>query len=181
MSGCRRPHSGDRARREGAASSTGITRSFARCGNARSTSTSSPSPTRCLPSEKVQEHLALRGLPREKVLPPSGDHARPRHRAEQQLWANHPSESACRRRRKRSAFPFHRQDRQAMVAGRQVPAHREELPGQELLQFVDKAGNCQDATSTDVNDHLKEIIGQGYYSEGLPHLGGNGSRGDGAQ
>jgi DNA topoisomerase IB len=68
-----------------------------------------------------------------------------------------------------------------MVAGRQVPAHREELPGQELLQFVDKAGNCQDATSTDVNDHLKEIIGQGYYSEGLPHLGGNGSRGDGAQ
>jgi DNA topoisomerase I len=47
-----------------------------------------------------------------------------------------------------------------MVAGRQVPAHREELPGQELLQFVDKAGNCQDATSTDVNDHLKEIIGK---------------------
>ena len=29
----------------------------------------------------------------------------------------------------------------------------QELPGQELLQFVDEAGNCQDVTSTDVNDH----------------------------
>lgn len=33
----------------------------------------------------------------------------------------------------------------------------QELPGQELLQFVDEPGNCQDVTSTDVNDYLKEI------------------------
>jgi DNA topoisomerase I len=33
----------------------------------------------------------------------------------------------------------------------------QELPGQELLQYVDDAGNYQDVTSTDVNDYLKEI------------------------
>ena len=36
----------------------------------------------------------------------------------------------------------------------------QELPGQELLQYVDETGNCQDVTSTDVNDYLKEITGQ---------------------
>jgi DNA topoisomerase-1 len=36
----------------------------------------------------------------------------------------------------------------------------QELPGQELLQYVDEAGNCQDVTSTDVNDYLKEITGR---------------------
>jgi DNA topoisomerase-1 len=29
-----------------------------------------------------------------------------------------------------------------------------------LLQFVDEADNCQDVTSTDVNDYLKEITGK---------------------
>jgi DNA topoisomerase-1 len=36
----------------------------------------------------------------------------------------------------------------------------QELPGQELLQYVDEAGNCRDVTSTDVNDYLKEITGK---------------------
>ena len=36
----------------------------------------------------------------------------------------------------------------------------QDLPGQELLQYVDEAGNCQDVTSTDVNDYLKEITGK---------------------
>ena len=36
----------------------------------------------------------------------------------------------------------------------------QELPGQELLQYVDAAGNCQDVTSTDVNNYLKEITGK---------------------
>jgi DNA topoisomerase-1 len=35
----------------------------------------------------------------------------------------------------------------------------QELPGQELLQYVDEAGNYQDVTSSDVNDYLKEITG----------------------
>jgi DNA topoisomerase-1 len=33
----------------------------------------------------------------------------------------------------------------------------QELPAQELLQYVDEAGNCQDVSSTDVNDYLREI------------------------
>src|SRR5439155_9464825 len=36
----------------------------------------------------------------------------------------------------------------------------QELPGQELLQYLDDDGKPQDVTSTDVNDYLKEITGQ---------------------
>jgi DNA topoisomerase IB len=36
----------------------------------------------------------------------------------------------------------------------------QDLPGQELLQYVDEAGNRQDVTSTDVNEYLKEITGK---------------------
>ena len=36
----------------------------------------------------------------------------------------------------------------------------QDLPGQELLQYVDEAGICQDVTSSDVNAYLKEITGR---------------------
>jgi DNA topoisomerase-1 len=36
----------------------------------------------------------------------------------------------------------------------------QELPGQELLQYVDEGGDCQDVTSTDVNSYLREISGK---------------------
>ena len=36
----------------------------------------------------------------------------------------------------------------------------QELPGQELIEYVDRQGVCQDVTSTDVNDYLKEITGK---------------------
>ena len=36
----------------------------------------------------------------------------------------------------------------------------QDLPGQELIQYVDEQGVCQDVTSTDVNDYLKEITGK---------------------
>jgi len=36
----------------------------------------------------------------------------------------------------------------------------QELPGQELLQYVDEQGNCQDVTSTDANEYLKEVTGK---------------------
>jgi DNA topoisomerase I len=36
----------------------------------------------------------------------------------------------------------------------------QELPGQELIQYVDEEGNCRDVTSTDVNDYLREITGK---------------------
>jgi DNA topoisomerase-1 len=36
----------------------------------------------------------------------------------------------------------------------------QELPGQELLQYIDDEGKPQDVTSSDVNGYLKEITGQ---------------------
>jgi hypothetical protein len=36
----------------------------------------------------------------------------------------------------------------------------QELPGQELLQYIDEEGNSQDVTSSDVNAYLKEITGK---------------------
>jgi DNA topoisomerase I len=36
----------------------------------------------------------------------------------------------------------------------------QELPGQELLQYLDAEGVCRDVTSTDVNAYLKEITGK---------------------
>jgi DNA topoisomerase I len=36
----------------------------------------------------------------------------------------------------------------------------QELPGQELLQYIDEQGNCRDVTSTDVNEYLREITGK---------------------
>jgi DNA topoisomerase IB len=63
-------------------------------------------------------------------------------------------------------WSLYRQKRQAMVAVRQGPQYRQDhkacqdLPGQELLEYVDDAGSCQDVTSSDVNDYLKEITGK---------------------
>jgi DNA topoisomerase I len=36
----------------------------------------------------------------------------------------------------------------------------QELPGQELIQYIDEEGICQDVTSTEVNAYLKEISGK---------------------
>lgn len=55
-----------------------------------------------------------------------------------------------------------------MVTTRAGPPHCEDHPGLSgapgsgaiLLQYVDEGGNCQDVTSTDVNDYLKEITGK---------------------
>ena|ERR1051326_864320 len=38
----------------------------------------------------------------------------------------------------------------------------QELPGQELFQYVDEEGKRQDVKSTDVNDYLREISGQDF-------------------
>ena len=38
----------------------------------------------------------------------------------------------------------------------------QELPGEELLQYVDEDGKVRDITSTDVNDYLREITGQDF-------------------
>jgi DNA topoisomerase-1 len=36
----------------------------------------------------------------------------------------------------------------------------QDLPGQELIQYVDESGKVWDVTSSDVNDYLKEISGE---------------------
>ena len=36
----------------------------------------------------------------------------------------------------------------------------QELPGQELFQYIDEAGELRDVTSSDVNSYLKEISGE---------------------
>jgi DNA topoisomerase-1 len=36
----------------------------------------------------------------------------------------------------------------------------QELPGQELLQYIDEDGNLQDVSSSDVNEYLKELTGR---------------------
>lgn len=38
----------------------------------------------------------------------------------------------------------------------------QDLPGQELFQYLDENGNVQDVTSTDVNDYLKDIAGDDF-------------------
>jgi DNA topoisomerase-1 len=38
----------------------------------------------------------------------------------------------------------------------------QDLPGQELFQYVDEQGNPQDVKSTDVNDYLREVGGQDF-------------------
>ena len=41
-----------------------------------------------------------------------------------------------------------------------IIAKLQELPGQELFQYVDEDGQLRDVTSQDVNDYLREITGQ---------------------
>ena len=129
-----------------------------------------------LPSirEKVEEHMALRGLPREKVL------ATVVHLLETTLIRVGNDDYA---KENNSYGLTTLKNRHVAVEGNEVHFRFtgksgkqwslrvkdrriakiiracQELPGQELLQYVDEEGNCQDVTSTDVNDYLKEITG----------------------
>jgi DNA topoisomerase I len=44
----------------------------------------------------------------------------------------------------------------------QIVRRCQDLPGQELFQYVDEDGKLQDVKSTDVNDYLKEITGEDF-------------------
>jgi len=118
--------------------------------------------------EKVQEHLALRDCRAKRYWRPSSTFWRPRSSA---------SETTKYAERNNSYGLTTLQKRHVAVDGNEVgfrfPARAslgvrdrriakiikacQELPGQELLQFVDEAGNCQDVTSTDVNDHAGKL------------------------
>ena len=123
----------------------------------------------------VKEHMALRGLPREKVL------ATVVHLLETTLIRVGNDEYADQNN---SYGLTTLKNRHVAVAGNEVRFRFtgksgkqwslrvrdkriakiikacQELPGQELLQCLDEAGHCQDVTSTDVNNYLKEITGK---------------------
>jgi DNA topoisomerase I len=130
-----------------------------------------------LPSirETVREHMALRGLPREKVL------ATVVHLLETTLIRVGNDDYA---RQNNSYGLTTLKNRHVAVEGNEVRFRFtgkggkqwslrvrdrrvakiiracQELPGQELLQYIDEQGNCQDITSTDVNEYLKAITGK---------------------
>jgi DNA topoisomerase I len=123
----------------------------------------------------VREHMALRGLPREKVL------ATIVHLLETTLIRVGNDDYA---KQNNSYGLTTLKNRHAAVEGNEVRFRFtgkggkqwslrvrdrrvakiiracQELPGQELLQYIDEQGNCQDVTSTDVNDYLKSITGK---------------------
>ena len=47
----------------------------------------------------------------------------------------------------------------------------QDLPGQELFQYLDEDGERHAIDSADVNDYLREITGERLHRQGLPHLG----------
>jgi DNA topoisomerase I len=125
--------------------------------------------------EKVREHMALRGLPREKVL------ATVVHLLETTLIRVGNDDYA---KQKNSHGLTTLKSRHAAVDGNEVRFRFtgksgkqwslrvtdrrvakiiracQELPGQELLHYIDEEGNPQDVTSSDVNAYLKEITGK---------------------
>ena len=125
--------------------------------------------------KKVKEHMALRGLPREKVL------ATVVHLLETTLIRVGNDEYA---QQNKSYGLTTLKNRHVAIEGNEVSFRFtgksgkqwslrirnrrvakivkacQELPGQELLQYIDEAGSHQDVTSTDVNNYLKEITGK---------------------
>ncbi len=124
---------------------------------------------------KVREHMALRGLPREKVV------ATVVHLLETTLIRIGNDEYA---RQNRSYGLTTLQNRHVEIDGAEVLFRFvgksgkqwrlkmrdrrvakiiktcQELPGQELLQYLNDEGEPQSITSSDVNAYLKEISGQ---------------------
>jgi DNA topoisomerase I len=125
--------------------------------------------------EKVQEHMALRGLPREKVLATvvhllettlirvgNDDYAKQNNSYGLTTLKNrHVSVDGDEVRFRftgKSGKQWSLRVRDRRIA--KIIKACQDLPGQELLQYVDEAGSCQDVTSSDVNDYLKEITGK---------------------
>ena len=130
-----------------------------------------------LPSirEKVGEHMALRGLPREKVLATvvhllestlirvgNDDYAKQNNSYGLTTLKNrHVAVDGNEVRFRftgKSGKQWSLRVRDRRIA--KIIKACQELPGQELIQYVDEEGNCRDVTSTDVNDYLREITGK---------------------
>ncbi|TFZ07729.1 DNA topoisomerase IB [Ramlibacter humi] len=132
---------------------------------------------RALPAirQTIADHMAMRGLPREKVLATvvhllettlirvgNDDYAREnksfglttlrnRHVAVEggQLRFNFKGKSG-------KTWRLQVQDRRVAKVVRAC----QELPGQRLFQYTDDGGEAREVTSSDVNDYLREITGR---------------------
>jgi DNA topoisomerase-1 len=130
-----------------------------------------------LPSirDTVREHMALRGLPREKVLATvvhllettlirvgNDDYARQNNSYGLTTLKNrHVAVEGSEVRFRftgKGGKQWSLRVRDRRIA--KIIRACQELPGQELLQYIDDQGNCQDVTSTDVNEYLKAITGK---------------------
>ncbi len=124
--------------------------------------------------EAVRKHMALRGLPREKVLATvvhllettlirvgNDDYARENNSYGLTTLKNRHVAVSGNEVRFRFTGKSGRQWSLCVRDRRIAKVIRacQELPGQELLQYVDEEGRCQDVTSTDVNAYLREITG----------------------
>jgi DNA topoisomerase-1 len=124
---------------------------------------------------KVREHMALRKLPREKVLATvvqlleatlirvgSDEYARTNKSYGLTTMRPHHVDVDA------GALRFDFKGKSGKVWRLKVHDRRiakvvracQELPGQELFQYLDEAGNVRDVTSSDVNAYLREISGQ---------------------
>jgi DNA topoisomerase I len=131
---------------------------------------------RALPAirAKVAEHMALRGLPREKVLATvvhllettlirvgNDDYARQNESYGLTTLRNkHVKVEGTQLRfqfKGKSGKTWKLQIRDRRVA--KIVKGCQDLPGQELFAYVDEDGQPRDVTSADVNAYLREITG----------------------
>jgi DNA topoisomerase-1 len=126
---------------------------------------------------KVSEHMSLRGLPREKVLATTvhllettlirvgnDDYAKQnKSYGLTTLKDPHVKVDGAELRfqfRGKSGKTWRLQVKDRRVA--RIVKACQELPGQELLQYVDEAGQQRDVTSSDINSYLREITGKDF-------------------
>jgi DNA topoisomerase-1 len=124
---------------------------------------------------KVEQDMALRGLPREKVLATvvhllettlirvgNDDYAKQnKSYGLTTLKTRHAAVEGSEVRFRftgKSGKKWFLRVRDGRIA--KIIKQCQELPGQELIQYLDESGASQDVTSSDVNDYLKEISGQ---------------------
>src|SRR3954462_7148416 len=125
--------------------------------------------------ETVREHMALRGLPRKKVLATvvhllettlirvgNDDYAKQNNSYGLTTLKNRhvavEGDEVRFRFTGKSGKQWSLRVKDRRVA--KIVRACQELPGQELLQYIDEEGKPQDVTSSDVNAYLNEITGQ---------------------
>jgi DNA topoisomerase I len=125
--------------------------------------------------DKVREHLSLRGLPREKVLASivqlleatlirvgSDEYAKENKSYGLTTLKNRHVDvngsELCFNFKGKSGKVWRLGVRDRRIA--KVIRACQDLPGQELFQYIDEDGELRDLTSSDVNAYLKEISGE---------------------